>query len=108
MKLNAYTIFDVKALQYHSPFFASTDAAAIRSLRDLANDQNTTVGRHPADYVMYQCGTYDDATGRFHPNEPLSHVVDAVALVELQPRMPTLFDNISTHPAAVSNANGKG
>lgn len=85
MKLNAYTVFDTKALQYHPPFFASTDGAAVRSLQDLANDPNTTVGRHPSDYVLYCAGTYDDSRGLLEPETPLRHVMDAVALVALQP-----------------------
>jgi len=83
MKLNAYTIFDLKALQYHPPFFASTDGSAVRSLADMANDPATTIGRHPSDYVLYSCGTYDDSTGGFATELPLRHVMDAIALVKL-------------------------
>ena len=54
MKMNAYSIFDTKALQYHLPFFQPQDGAAVRMLMDLVNDPNTTVGRHPADFVLYQ------------------------------------------------------
>lgn len=110
MILNAYTLFDNKSLQYHPPYFASTHAAAVRALRDLANDRNTTVGRHPSDYILYCCGTYDDALGRLENHQPLQHVMDAVALVELQPSMPTLFDNLSAAaatPVAPIRDNGK-
>lgn len=106
MMLNAYSIFDNKALQYHPPFFASTDGAAVRSLRDLANDRNTTVGRHPSDYVLYRVGTYDDANGRLEAFSPLHHVMDAVALVELQPPVRGLFDDLATAPTSAL-ANGK-
>lgn len=85
MILRAYSIFDHKALQYHPPFFASTDGAAVRSLQDLVNDQNTTIGRHPSDYTLYCIGTYDDSNGGLSPAAPLLHVMDAVALVKLTP-----------------------
>ena len=85
MKLLAFTIFDNKALQYHPPFFASTDAAAVRSLRGLVEDPNTTIGRHPSDYVLYGAGTYDDSNGQMWPEQPLRHIMDAVALVKIQP-----------------------
>lgn len=85
MILNAYSLFDRAALQYHSPFFASTDGAAIRSLRDLVADLNTNVGRHPSDYVLFLVGRYDDSNGSFLPLSPLVHVVDAVALVPPAP-----------------------
>lgn len=85
MKLNAYTLFDNKALQYHPPFFASTDAAAVRSINDLVQDPKTMVGRHPGDYVLYRCGSYDDSNAFFTVESPLGHIVDAVSLVKIAP-----------------------
>jgi len=85
MLLKAYSIYDNKALQYHPPFFASTDGAAVRSFRDLVNDQSTTVGRHPGDYVLYCIGTFSDQDGSLDREIPLRHVMDAAALVELPP-----------------------
>lgn len=81
MILRAYTIFDCKALQYHSPWFAVSDGQACRSFQDLANDLNTVIGRHPKDYTLWLCGTYDDSNGQFLPISPLQHIVDAIALV---------------------------
>lgn len=92
MILRAYSLHDVKALQYHPPFFQSTDAAAVRALRDLVNDMNTTVGRHPADFKLYCVGTYDDETARFEPVWPIMHVMDAVSLVPVSPPTLGLFD----------------
>lgn len=103
MILNAYSIFDRKALQYHPPFFASTDGAAIRSVGDLVSDLNTNVGRHPADYVLFLVGRYDDSNGSFLPLSPLAHVVDAVALVPAAPSGP-LF---RTDAAGTTYTNGK-
>lgn len=85
MILRAYSLHDVKALQYHPPFFQSTDASAVRALRDLVNDLNTTVGRHPADFKLYCVGSYDDETGRFEPVYPMMHVMDAIALAPVAP-----------------------
>jgi len=88
MVLNGYTVFDNKALQYHPPFFAATDGAALRSFQDLANDNNTTIGRHPSDFSLWMCGSYDDNKGLFHPCSPLVHIADAVALIRVQPQLP--------------------
>lgn len=79
--LNAYTIFDNKALQWHPPYFASTDAAAARAFGDLANDPSTNVGRHPSDYSLYCCGSFSDSNAQLTPLSPLRHVSDAVALL---------------------------
>lgn len=88
MILRAYTIFDTKALQYHPPYYQSTDGAAVRMLSDLVNNPDNNIGRHPADYVLYCCGTFDDNKGAFAPLSPLMHVMDAVSLVRLQPDLP--------------------
>lgn len=84
MNLYAYSVYDRKALQYHAPFFAVADGSAVRSFQDLANDNNTTVGRHPGDYVLYKVGTYDDAKGALLPLSPIEHVCDALSLVRVQ------------------------
>lgn len=81
MLLKAYTIYDSKSLQYHSPWFASTDGAATRSMADLVNDQNTSLGRHPRDYSLWHVGTWDDNKGQFYPQTPPLHIVDGIALV---------------------------
>ena len=89
MIMNAYSIFDTKALHYHLPFFSPNDAVAIRLMGDLVNDPQSRIAQHPADYVLYRVGLYDDATGGVQPLSPLVHVIDAVALVRVQP---SLFD----------------
>lgn len=83
MILNAYTLYDRKALQYHAPFFAHADGAAVRMVCDLVADQNTTVGRHPEDFVLYRVGAYDDASGSLLPASVLEHIADANSLVRL-------------------------
>lgn len=82
MLTNAYSLFDTKSLVYYTPWFAPTQGAAVRILSDLVNDPQTSVGRHPSDYVLYRIGTYDDAKGAFAPISPLEHVMDAIALVQ--------------------------
>lgn len=106
MILRAYSLLDVKALQYNPPFFQTTDAVAIRALRDLVNDLNTTVGRHPSDFKLYCIGTYDDATGHFEPLQPHMHVMDAMSLVPVQ--APTLPFTELTPSAAERKPNGVG
>lgn len=88
MLTNAYCVYDNKALIYGTPFYAPTDGSAVRSFRDLANDPNTTVGRHPGDFVLFHVGTFDDQNGQCLGVSPLRHVVDATALLAIQPRLP--------------------
>lgn len=104
MILRAYSLQDVKALQYHPPFFASTDAAAVRMVQDLVNDLQTMVGKHPADFKLYAVGTYDDMNGRFEPVPQLVHIIDAVSLVTVSP--PSMFDIRDRVDPATYHANG--
>lgn len=88
MILRCYSVFDRKALQYMPPFFQSTDGAATRLLSDAVGDPQTNVGRHPADFVLFYIGDYDDQKGQMIPVSPLVHVIDAVALVQKQEPLP--------------------
>lgn len=81
MRINAYTLYDRKALTYNTPFFFPTDGLAVRALHDLVSDSGTTVGRHPADYVLYHVGFYDTERGLLEHVDPLRHVMDASACV---------------------------
>lgn len=90
MKLNAYSIYDRKALQYHAPFFTHTDGSALRAFSDLANDMQTNIGRHPGDYVLYRVGQYEDSSAVLLGHEP-AHVADALSLLHTEVKAP-LFD----------------
>lgn len=85
MMLNCYSLFDVKALIYNAPFFQHNDAVAKRMVSDLVTDMNTSVGRHPADYILYCVGTYNDQNGQLTPIDPRRHVCDAVSLLTTPP-----------------------
>lgn len=85
MIVNAYTIFDTKSLVYSNPFYAPTHGAAVRIVQDAANDLNTSLGRHPADFVVYCVARYNDASGMFEPVDPREHVIDVAALIHHKP-----------------------
>lgn len=90
MKLNVYTLFDTKALIFNTPFFCQNHGVARRMCSDLVADTNTTVGRHPADYVLYCLGSYHDDLGKFELLEIREHVVDIVSLAAI-PSQTELF-----------------
>lgn len=95
MIINAYTIYDRKSLQYHQPFFAVADGAAVRMFSDIANDTSTQIGRHPGDYVLYRCGAWDDAAGQLLPVTAIEHITDALPLVQARQTSPLPFDTQS-------------
>lgn len=63
MIIKAFAIFDVKSDSFSTPFFKSASGQAVRDFADLANDKNTTVGRHPEDFKLCEVGCFDDSTG---------------------------------------------
>lgn len=103
MILRAYSVYDNKALQYHSPFFAVNDATAIRSITDAVNDPQTNLSRHPRDFSLFLVGQWDDNSGQFMPLLPLVHVTDCIALVAEQ-RQADFF----TTAAGVSQPSANG
>lgn len=64
MITKAFSVYDSKALCYGVPFFMPSVGAAVRAFSDLCNDVQSVVNRHPADYVLYHVGTFDDAVGK--------------------------------------------
>ena len=65
MKLLVFAVLDVKAEMYSIPFFKKSKAEAIRDFSDVANDRNTTVGRHPGDFKLVLLGTWSDTDSVF-------------------------------------------
>lgn len=90
MILNAYSLFDIKALIYSPPFFAHNHDVARRIVADTAADVNTSIGRHPNDYILYCIGVFDDQNGGLGAVDPRQHVADVVSLVPSP--APSMFD----------------
>lgn len=80
-KLKAFSIYDVKAEVYSPPFFLMTNGLAVRQFEQLANDLQTTIGQHPADFTLFEIGHFDDASGtlvNLQANNPLGAGIDFV------------------------------
>lgn len=108
MLLSAYSIYDRKALQYHPPFFAVQDGVAVRMVSDLANDAQTNIGTHPADYVLYLIGTYNDANGAMLPAAALVHITDVLPLVRIERTLPLEVPHVfGEHRPAVLNGEDR-
>ena len=80
MKLKVYSIYDVKTEVYNQPFFMHRDAQATRSVVDLVSDPQSSVSKHPEDYILYRLGEFDDNTGVYDPVTPPCFVMQLSAL----------------------------
>lgn len=79
MITKAFAVYDHKAEFYGVPFFMQQVGLAVRAFSDLVNDRDTTVSRHPADYSLFEIGTFDDSTGTMEtiiPHRLLGHGSD--------------------------------
>ena len=82
MRLQVYTIYDVKAAAYMRPFFMQSDGQAQRAFADLAVDGEHDIGRHPEDYSLFGIGHFDDDKGAISGEAPrcLCTALEMVAL----------------------------
>lgn len=61
--LKAFAVFDVKAASFGSPMFISNSGLALRGFSDACADPASAMAKHPADYTLFEIGTYDPNNG---------------------------------------------
>lgn len=64
--LKVFSIEDVVACSFLTPFFFPSNGIAIRAFADLVNDSNSQVYKHPGDYRLHLLGEFDPVTGKFN------------------------------------------
>lgn len=89
MILKAFSLYDMKSGLFAAPFFMPHVGQAIRACQDIGADLSTVVGRHPADYMLCELGTYDDNTGTFE--NALTHHATVANLLEPRAAQGGLF-----------------
>jgi len=65
MTYYTFSIYDVKAQNYHIPYNLKNEAIAIREFADIVNDPQTSIYKHPEDYTLFKIGTWDDQNAQF-------------------------------------------
>lgn len=63
MKLFIYSIFDSKVGAYSRPFYEFSKGSAIRAITEALNDPKTTFAKYPADFNLFELGTFDELSG---------------------------------------------
>ncbi len=59
MKLNAYTVYDSKAELYLPPQYYISKGMALRAFEEAANDPQSSIGKYPNDFTMFEIGIFD-------------------------------------------------
>lgn len=63
MKLLIFAVFDTKVAAFMPPFTMSTRGAALRGFGDEVARPGSEIGKHPEDYMLYEVGAFEQATG---------------------------------------------
>ena len=80
MLLLGFAIYDSCSGVYDRPWFARSEAEAVRGFSGLAQNADHIIGQHPEHFKLYRIGTFDDNTGQFDGVAPV-HVANAHELV---------------------------
>ena len=106
MNLGMYTIYDVKADVYTTPFFLMNDEVAKRHVMSALQDPETTFFRHPADYTLYKVGEWDDQGAQLNPTNGPQLVTTLLELVPLLKQQTELFNEVGNDTQFSRRAEG--
>lgn len=72
LNVNVYSVKDIKANIWGSPFFQRNDVTAIRALRNEVNADNSAslIATNPEDFEIYRVGVFDENTGALTGETP--------------------------------------
>lgn len=78
MKMCLYSVLDVKAKAFISPFSLPNDSMALRAFGDCVQDASHMFSKHPQDYMLYRIGSFETDTGVLEAGKEL--LTEAVLL----------------------------
>lgn len=79
-KLNAFSVYDSKAMVYQRPFFSLTEGEATRAFSDEVKRPESPFNAHPHDYTLIKIGYYEDHSGALEQIENISIMTAIEAL----------------------------
>jgi len=85
VKLQAYSVHDVKSESFAAPFFVPKEGIAVRVLTQMVADERTDVSKFPADYFLYHVGSYDTDKAVLESLSPVVMVCSASSVMKASP-----------------------
>jgi len=70
MKLQAFSVYDLKVEAFGQPWFASAIGQATRNFQDAVNNPETTMHKHSGDFQLFHVGAFDTETALFENVTP--------------------------------------
>lgn len=93
MKIAIFSVYDSKTKIFGQPNFLINKGAAIRAWSEAANDKQSNIGKHPADYTMFYIADWDDETGTITMRDVKENLGTAIEYI----RTEDSFDKINKH-----------
>lgn len=94
MLLKIFTVYDCKAEAYLPPFYLSAVGQAYRHFADTASNAEHPFGKHPADYTLFQIGTFDDQHAGIAMLDAKISLGTALEALQLEETEPPLFNDL--------------
>lgn len=82
MKQTMYSVFDKKGKTWNNPMLSKNETEMIRSFTIESNREDSFFYRFPADYDLYELGTYDETNAGFDLHEKPIFIVNALDVVQ--------------------------
>lgn len=76
-----FTLRDKKAAAYSPIFVHPTIGLAEREISDLANNPESTLHKHPADYTLFAIGQYDDLEANLKSYDKPQFIAEVTDLI---------------------------
>jgi len=83
MITKVFTVYDVKVEAYLQPFYCQSKGEAVRSFTEAANDSASNIGKYPADFTLFEIGSFDTSDCSFSLHSSPQSVGVAVEFVKV-------------------------
>lgn len=80
--LKMFTIKDIKANIYNTPFFSVSSIDATRNFIRACNDQNTQLCNFPEDFELFFFGVWDEDRGKLTMTEKPEFVISGIQAIQ--------------------------
>lgn len=100
-----YSVHDSKAETFMPPFSVPSKGLAIRAFEDCINSDDHHFGKHPADYTLFEVGSFDTDSGELTYTSKIS-IGNGVEFLSLAPKPPAGAQNGTIQPPIQSDEDG--
>lgn len=82
MLKKVFSVYDSKSESFTPPMINKTKGEALRSFQDEANNENSILHKHAADYTLMEIGEFDELKGQLLPYKANISLGNALEFVD--------------------------